>query len=127
MLPVMCQVDGRRAVRAGEEMDARAMSPSQLAARCGEETDKYRSGRPYSSEWCFELCRRAIGENDQVAWNQLVAQYSNLVLSWILRDPVRPLVGEDDDYWVNDVFRRFWQATRAKRFENFESLAGVLA
>lgn len=114
-------------MRAGEEMDVRGMSPSQLAARCGEETEKYRSGHPYSSAWCFELCRRAIAENDQVAWAQLVSQYSNLVLAWTLRHPVRASVGEDDEYWVNDAFRRFWQATRSKRFENFESLPGVLS
>src|SRR5436309_3302014 len=92
-----CHVNRRQAVRAGEDMDVRAMSLSQLAVQCGEETEKYRAGRPDSSEWCFELCRRAMADGDQQAWTHVYTQYHSLVLAWTKRHPSRASVSYDDD------------------------------
>jgi len=114
-------------VRNHEGIDVRHLALPQLVVWCGEETGKYRRGQHYSPEYCFELFRRAIAERDQDAWTQLVTQYSSLVLAWILRHPARASVGEEDEFWLNDAFRRFWQATRAKQFSDFGNLPGLLA
>lgn len=109
-----------------EGMDVRRLPLARVAARCREETEKYRRREPHSTAFCYELFRRAMAEGDQDAWARLLEQYTSQVTRWVLRQPARPLVGEDDDYWVNDAFRRFWQATHAKQFENFPTLPSLL-
>ncbi len=75
----------------------------------------------------FELFRRAICERDDEAWSTVVAQYRRLVLASIYRHPGSRQLVQDDLYWVNRTFQRFWSAVRPERFEHFNGLAAILA
>jgi hypothetical protein len=104
-------------------MDLSQTPVSALTAACRRETDRFRRGEPSCDEYCFELFRRAVCDQDESAWAVVVAQYRGIVQAWVQRQGW----GSDDaDYWVNRTFDRFWTAVRPERFGQFESLSRVL-
>ena len=49
-----------------------------------------------------------------------------MVRAWIRRHPAAAAAGEDDEYWVNRAFERFFIAVGPERFGTFPSLAALL-
>src|SRR5207253_1350564 len=81
-----------------------------LVRRCGEAggaQDEYR----------HELFRRAICELDEHAWQAVVDHFRGLVLANVKRHPWTAGRNEDE-YWVNRVFERFWRAIGPDRFDS---------
>ena len=74
----------------------------------------------------LELFRRAICERDEEAWRAIIEQYRGIVVAAIRRRPAATQLREDDMYWVNRAFQRFWVAVRPERFEQFAELPAVL-
>ena len=74
----------------------------------------------------LELFRRAICERDDEAWRAIIEQYHGVVLATIRRHPAATQPREDDMYWVNRAFQRFWIAIRPERFEQFTELPAIL-
>ncbi len=107
-------------------MELRRMSLAEIARLCREETAKFLKRLPSRDEFCYELLRRAIGERDQAAWDAVFAQYRGVVLAWVRQHPAGSAVREDDEYWVNRSFERFWSAVGPERFALFPNLATVL-
>ncbi len=107
-------------------MDLRRMLLAEVARLCREETAKFLHRLPSRDEFCYELLRRAIGERDQAAWDAVFAQYRGVVLAWVRQHPAGSAVREDDEYWVNRSFERFWSAVGPERFALFPNLATVL-
>lgn len=107
-------------------MDVPIASVAELAGACREETAKFSRREPSRDIFCLELLRRAIVERDEAAWGAVFAQYQGLVLGWIRRHPASATVAEDDMFWVNRTFERFWSALRAERFHEFHGLAALL-
>src|SRR5215210_3760781 len=107
-------------------MELRRMSLAEVARMCREETAKFLHRLPSRDEFCYELLRRAIGERDQAAWDAVFAQYRGVVLAWVRQHPAGSAVREDDEYWVNRTFERFWSAVGPERFALFPNLATVL-
>jgi DNA-directed RNA polymerase specialized sigma24 family protein len=107
-------------------MDLRQLSIARLADACRDETDKYRRRETYCQDYCFELFRRAIRDRSETAWDAIVSQYRGILLAWIRRHPASVAAGEDDDYWVNRSFERFWRAIGPDRFDQFASLAALM-
>ncbi len=70
---------------------------------------------------CFELFRRAIEDENQVAWSALHTQYYRLVAHWLnCTDP------EGDDL-IEETFVRFWRTLHGVRLAQvFGSLGAVL-
>jgi len=99
---------------------------AELVNRCRAETDKFLRREPHRDDDCLELFRRAIGEADQAAWAAVVSQYRGMVLSWVRRHPVWSTAREDEDYWVNRSFERFWTAIGPERLVGFPGLAALL-
>jgi hypothetical protein len=97
-----------------------------LAARCREETEKFLRHEEAHDAYCFEVFRRAIFDRDEPAWRAVFVQYRGIVLSWVRRDPVATLSREDDEYWVNRTFDRFWTAVGPERFGAFPGMAALL-
>jgi DNA-directed RNA polymerase specialized sigma24 family protein len=113
---------GRRAERPG----VRRMAVAKLAGACHEETGKFLRREPARDDFGFELFRRAICERDQSAWEALFAEYRGMVRAWVRRHPAAAAAGEDDEYWVNRAFERFFTAVGPERFGAFPSLAALL-
>jgi hypothetical protein len=107
-------------------MDVRFVPVTELAVSCREETAKFTRREPSRDSFCLELLRRAIVERDEAAWGAVFAQYQGLVLGWIRRHPASVTVAEDETFWINRTFERFWSALRAERFEEFHGLAALL-
>ena len=107
-------------------MDVRLATVPELARLCHDETTKYLRREPSRDEFCLELLRRAIVGRDQVAWEAILVQYRGMVLSWLRKGYGTAMRGEDDDYWINRTFERFWQAVGPERFGLFPSLANLL-
>jgi hypothetical protein len=106
--------------------DPGALPLDELARRCREETDRFLRGEPTHEAFCHELLRRAICQGDQAAWAAVVAQYRGLVLAQIRRHPAYATAAEEDDYWVNRTFERFWGAVGPERFRAFPGLPALL-
>lgn len=77
---------------------------------------------PYAQCCCLELFRRAIVENDSVAWTAVYAQYGGIVRHWL--GASAGTIEADED--VMAVFERFWHAVDGAKFARFPSLAAVL-
>ncbi|MGN6565768.1 MAG: sigma-70 family RNA polymerase sigma factor [Thermomicrobiales bacterium] len=97
-----------------------------LIAACRDETERFQRREDVSGESCFELLRRAIAGRDQAAWEAIFAQYRGMVLAWVRRHPALGALPEDDDYWINRTFERFWSAVGPERFDMFNGLAAAL-
>ena len=99
---------------------------SELATSCREETSKYQRGEPSRNDFCWELVRRAVCDRQDAAWHAIITQYRGIVLAWVRQHPASSNAREDDTYWINRVFERFWSAVGPDRFSQFPDLPSVL-
>jgi len=104
------------------------MSVSVLAEQCIREFGKYRKGEPSDDRYGLELFRRAVIQQDQLAWEWLQRCYSQLVLSWIRRHPKREAAYrlDSEKNYVAQAFARFWLATTHNQKLEFGTLAAAL-
>src|SRR5690349_10223458 len=73
-----------------------------------------------------ELFRRAVEQQDGLAWQGVLELYRPLLLAQTGRVLIRGLVHEDDQFCVDRAFERFWRATRANGLAQFPDLASIL-
>jgi len=98
------------------------LATTEVAAKCREAAARSRRAQPADDRFCFDLFRRALTTQDQVAWAALHTQYEKLVRHWIGASRT------DADDLTNEVFFRFWQRFADGQFEaTFGALANVLA
>lgn len=107
-------------------VDVGQMPLIELAGKCREETEKFLRRELSRDLYCFEMFRRAICDRDGPAWEAVFAQYRGMVLTWIRRHPASASMREDDAYWVNRTFDRFWAAVGPERFGAFIGMAALL-
>ncbi len=108
-------------------MELRQASLDTLADRCREQTERYRRGEASLEVFCLELLRRSLVDRDERAWDAIFAQYRSMVLAWIRRHPASSTLDEEDDYWVNRTFERFWRSIGPDRFHLFPGLSALLS
>jgi hypothetical protein len=101
-------------------------NPEDLARLCAKETDSYFRGQVYDPQYCFELFRRAILEQDGLAWEAIYAQYGKLVGRWVQQHSGFPASGEEVQYFVNRAYEKIWAALTPEKFERFPELGGLL-
>lgn len=96
-----------------------SMDLQRLADTCREHDRLYRLDKTRSDpQFCFELFRRALIEQSQLAWEYIIAQYHDQVERWVShvhRANDGHLEAED---FVNDAFARFWQAPAVRGILN---------
>lgn len=108
-------------------MELRKASLDKLADQCREQTERYRRGEASLEAFCLELLRRSLVDRDERAWDAIFAQYRSMVLAWIRRHPASAALDEEDDYWVNRTFERFWKSIGSDRFSLFPGLSALLS
>lgn len=75
----------------------------------------------------YELFRRAIVERDDEAWAAIYTHYRQLLISWARHASARaPSVSQYEDI-ADRALARAWSALTADQFEQFPSLAALLA
>jgi hypothetical protein len=104
------------------------MSLADLTACCIHEMSKYRRKEPCNDRYCLEIFRRAVILRDDEAWTVLRRQFNESVRLWLGRHPNREaaLRHEDEQSYIDDAFRRFWQAVSDQQL-SFMTLAGALS
>jgi len=114
----------------GVEMDKppRDMTLAELADRCTSEIAKYGRKEPHDDQYCLEIFRRAMVENNSDAWEVLHQRFSGILLSWVRRHPQREAAYNCDNEknYVDRAFRRLWVRTMRGEGLEFSSLAGAL-
>jgi DNA-directed RNA polymerase specialized sigma24 family protein len=75
----------------------------------------------------YELFRQAIVEQDADAWAAIAERYRRLFMRWISRCPSTDASGECYDHLADEALARAWRALSPERFDNFPSLAALLA
>lgn len=104
----------------------RSLPLAQVAAACRDQTSRFRRGQPADTVYCLELFRRAVCERQDDAWQAILDQYGGLVLSWVRLHGAAAGMQEDETYWVNRTFDRFWSAVGPDRFDLFGRLPALL-
>src|SRR3712207_4395084 len=107
-------------------MNQPSESIGELTVRCRDESARYLRHESTTGASCHELFRRAICQSDQDAWAAILHQYRGAVLAWIRRHPAASGF-EDESFWVNRTFDRFWSAIGPERFAMFGSLGQLLS
>ena len=104
------------------------MHASALAQQCNREISNHRNGGPTNEQYGLELFRRAILLCDQDARLHLQHNFSEEVLSWLLRHPYREALHHFDSEkkFVAKAFERFWLVTSSNQQLEFSTLAGAL-
>ena len=103
-----------------------ALTLAGLAQRCAEETRRWTQRLEATSQYCYELFRRAIALHDQEAWELVLAQYQRLLQSWVSRHPQFAATGETVDYFVNGACAKLWGRITPERFTNFTDVRSIL-
>lgn len=114
----------------GIRMDKRLdeMSLAELTKCCAQEMSKYRRKEISSDRYCLEILRRAVVLRNDQAWAVLQQQFNENVRLWLARHPYREtaLRYEVDQSYIDDAFRRFWQAIKDQHLI-FATLASALS
>ena len=102
------------------------LNTSWLSQRCEEEQRLFIDSLPHDPRYCYELFRRALQNRDELAWEYVVAIFSPLVKSWVVKHEGFPgcEVGENDI--VQSAFARFLPAISGKGFDSSKNLAALL-
>lgn len=103
------------------------LSLATLMEYCIRELQKYRKGEPSDDGYCLEILHRAVVSRDNEAWATLQRLFNDHVRFWLARHAYREaaLRHEIEQNYIDDAFRRFWQAVSDQRL-TFTSLAGAL-
>jgi DNA-directed RNA polymerase specialized sigma24 family protein len=103
------------------------MSLEALAHRSLLEMHKFRRKEPSDDQYCLELFRRALVEQNEAAWNTVYTYWQESVRHWFRRNAncAAALRHDDEQTYIDDTFKRFWQSVKAQPLE-FSSLASVL-
>ncbi len=104
------------------------MSLSELMERCSHEMENYSQRRPYDDQYCLEIFRRAMLQNDALAWDAIYRHFKPILLSWLRRHPNRQLAGHFDteENYVARTIERFWLAAMHNGELNFATIASAL-
>jgi DNA-directed RNA polymerase specialized sigma24 family protein len=101
-------------------------SVAELTRLCREQTNRFVRGEPRDDSYCYALFARALAEQEPLAWAAIIAQYRGIVLAHVRQHPAAQQSGEDEDFWVNRTFQRFWMAVGGERFARFGNLPSLL-
>src|SRR5690242_3394995 len=94
------------------ENEIEGLPLDDLAQKCAQETNLYFSHKEFDSRYCLEMFRRAICNQDELAWKAVILQYEPLVVHWVdrwvSRHPDFSLFNEETQDFVAQAFERFW-------------------
>lgn len=107
------------------EMDNQELH--KLAQHCAEETQNYRNRQPHNPDYCFELMRRALEEQQEDSLIYVYNTYMPLARTWVHRHPSFKLTRETADFFASVALSNFYYAVRGAKFKDFDTLAKLLS
>ena len=102
------------------------LSLPSIVHRCSVETQRFFNRLSHDNRFCYELFRRAIEFQDQLAWRHVYTIFSPLVTGWVLRHPSFKDLDEEASYFVNRALERLWSAVPAEKFKQYGTLEALL-
>ncbi len=102
----------------------RSMTAADLCRRCRAETERYRRREPHDDAFCFEAVRRAIVEQDQVCWRELVGTFQEQVLAWCRKVGAGPHA--DVDELLTLAWAKFWKSYTGDKLSDADGMRAVL-
>jgi DNA-directed RNA polymerase specialized sigma24 family protein len=75
----------------------------------------------------YEVFRRAIVDRDEDAWAAIYGRYRSLLVAWARHNSTTAQIGEYYDDIADQAFARAWTALSPQHFDQFSSLAKLLA
>ncbi len=97
-----------------------------IIAGCHETTARFLRHEATTDDSCLELFRRALVERNDGAWQALFTEYQGIVLGWVRQHAATRSLHDEDEFWMNRAFERFWTAITPERFLTFPTLAALL-
>ncbi|MCI0399406.1 MAG: sigma-70 family RNA polymerase sigma factor [Chloroflexi bacterium] len=85
----------------------RQLTVEEIARRCRQEAQRKRE---QELGYCFELFRRALEGQDQLAWRAIQEQYRALVLGWLHTAAGKRLALEEVEDLLQNTLERFWRS-----------------
>jgi DNA-directed RNA polymerase specialized sigma24 family protein len=104
-----------------------AVSLTEIAQRCREESQRYFAQLTFDPQYCYELFRRALVDRLDEAWALLYTQYAPQITRWVERHPGFATSGEEAALFVNQALQKLWMALTPAKFANFPSLSALLS
>ena len=89
--------------------ELRSLTLAGIAHRCTQETDLFFQRRSYDPQYCFELFRRALEDEEASAWLAIDQQYRQLILRWGC-DCAPDLPRAEVEQAVTATLPKFWQS-----------------
>lgn len=108
------------------ESNPKYLSLTDLAQSCTKETELFFQHRDHDTRYCFELFRRAIHENDQIAWEMIFTQYQSLVTGWVKQHRGFEASGEEAQFFVTGAFAKISSVLTIEKFDKFSDLQSLL-
>ena len=108
------------------EISLQNLPVTDLALKCGQETEYYFQHRSHDTRYCFELFRRAIRDGNRIAWEMICLQYQRLVTGWVKQHPRFDGSGEEVQYFVNGAFGKLAGILTPDKFAGFSELGSLL-
>lgn len=102
----------------------RSMAARELCRRCRAETERYRRREPHDDSFCFEAVQRAIAEQDQTCWRELVAIYQEQVAAWCRKAGAGPHA--DTDELATLAWAKFWKSYTKDKLADAGGMRAVL-
>lgn len=106
--------------------DPTLLTLAGLSHQCAEESLRFFKKMPHDPRYCHEIFRRAIVEENQMAWRLIWAEYGHLVERWVRRHRLFSGTSGDAADFANRAFKRFWSAMTPEKFEKFANLKSLL-
>ena len=103
------------------------MAVADLAQRCADETEHYFHNQTHDTQYCFELFRRAIHEDDQYAWEIIYNQYQALVSGWVKQHSGFETSGEEITFFVTGAFAKISSILTPEKLDKFSNLQSLLS
>ena len=75
----------------------------------------------------IQLFRQAIVEHDQRSWEEIHRRYRILMIAWVRQCSAASTLSEHYEDIADQAFARAWSAMCPTRFEDFPTLAAILA
>jgi DNA-directed RNA polymerase specialized sigma24 family protein len=95
-----------------------------VATSCATEARRFARGESHCDGYAIELLKRAFA-GDLAAYSAFLTEYRWIVVTWIRRHRACG-VEEDDDYWVDCTFERFWRTVHKRGLACFPTLATIV-
>ena len=99
----------------------------RLAEQCEKETKKYLWKFRSNSSFCYELFKKAIEKQSEIALNFIYSIYRPQVLNWIRKHPSRNLIIYEDENLFFDTMSHFVIAIMQYPLKRFPNISYILA